>query len=78
MENERGFKGVWIPREIWLSKELTLREKVMIVEIDSLETEDNGCYASNSYFSEFFNISNISILSPQSIGRCNPLINVLI
>lgn len=61
MEKERGFKGVWIPREIWLSKELTLREKVMIVEIDSLETEDNGCYASNSYFSEFFNISNSTV-----------------
>lgn len=36
----RDFKGVWIPKEIWLSTELTLQEKVMLVEIDSLDNED--------------------------------------
>lgn len=55
---ERQFKGVWIPREIWLSEDLTIQEKVILVEIDSLETEDRGCYASNKYFSDFFKLTS--------------------
>ena len=54
---ERQFKGIWIPKEIWLAKELTIQEKVILVEIDSLETEDKGCYASNKYFSNFFQLT---------------------
>ena len=54
---ERQFKGIWIPKEIWLAKELTIQEKVVLVEIDSLETEDKGCYASNKYFSNFFQLT---------------------
>lgn len=54
---ERAFKGIWIPKEIWLSENLTLQEKVFLVEIDSLDNND-GCFASNSYFSEFFGVSN--------------------
>jgi DNA-binding MarR family transcriptional regulator len=52
----RNFKGVWIPKEIWLSKELTLQEKVFLTEIDSLDNEE-GCFAGNSHFAEFFSIS---------------------
>lgn len=54
---ERSFKGVWIPKEIWLSDNLTLQEKIFLVEIDSLDNSE-GCFASNSYFSEFFGVSN--------------------
>lgn len=54
----RAFKGVWIPKSIWLSKNLSLQEKVFIIEIDSLDDiEKGGCYASNKYFSEFFGLS---------------------
>lgn len=56
MEQERAFKGIWIPKEIWLSKDLTLQEKVFIVEIDSLDNEQ-GCFASNNYFADFFGIT---------------------
>lgn len=52
----RDFKGVWIPKEIWLDKNLTLLEKCFFVEIDSLNNKE-GCFASNKYFSEFFGIS---------------------
>ena len=55
---ERKFKGIWIPKEIWLTNELSFQEKVVLVEIDSLDDEDTGCYASNKYFAEFFNLSN--------------------
>ena len=39
---ERDFKGVWIPREIWLSTKLSMLEKIILTEIDSLASE-NGC-----------------------------------
>ena len=66
-QQKRSFKGVWIPSEIWLSKELTLQEKVFLVEIDSLDNED-GCYASNAYFAEFFQLSK---------NRCSEIIKNL-
>jgi hypothetical protein len=64
---ERDFKGVWIDKQIWLNTELTWMEKLMIVEINSLDNE-NGCYASNAYFAEFFQISN---------GRASQIISSL-
>jgi hypothetical protein len=51
----RDFKGVWIPKEIWLSNQLSLMEKVLFVEIQSLDNE-RGCYASNKYFADFFGL----------------------
>lgn len=53
---ERAFKGIWIPKEVWLDTNLTWVEKILIVEIDSLDKE-NGCFASNAYFADFFNLS---------------------
>jgi len=64
---ERAFKGIWIPKEVWLSKDLTLQEKVFLVEIDSLDNE-SGCYASNKYFAEFFGLSK---------NRCSEVIKSL-
>lgn len=55
-KQERRFEGVWIEKIIWLSKKLTLQEKVFFVEIKSLDNED-GCYATNDYFAKFFQIS---------------------
>lgn len=55
---ERNFKGIWIPKEIWLTDELSLQEKVVLVEIDSLDDEEKGCYASNKYFANFFKLTN--------------------
>ena len=56
----RDFKGVWIPKEIWLSGQLSLMEKVLFVEINSLDNE-RGCYASNRHFAEFFGVSERQI-----------------
>lgn len=53
---ERGFKGIWIPKDIWFDKVLSWSEKLMLVEIDSLDCGD-GCYASNEYFMDFFSLS---------------------
>ena len=79
MENlERQFKGIWIPREIWLSKDLTLQEKVLLVEIDSLDNE-NGCTATNQYFADFFGISKtrISILINNLIKKGYIISNIV-
>lgn len=56
MEQKRSFKGVWIPRDIWLAEDLSMQEKVLLVEIDSLDNED-GCYATNEYFGRFMGLS---------------------
>lgn len=53
MDLSRGFKGVWIPREVWLSDKLTMIEKIIFVEIDSLDSLGQGCFASNKYLAEF-------------------------
>lgn len=50
---DRDFKGVWIPKEIWLDTRLNALDKVILTEIDSLDDGENGCYASNQYLSEF-------------------------
>lgn len=57
---QRDFKGIWISREIWLSEQLSLMEKVLFVEIHSLDNE-RGCFASNQYFADFFGVSDRQI-----------------
>jgi hypothetical protein len=52
----RDFKGVWIPKEIWLSEELNLQEKCLLVEIDSLSSLGQ-CFASNDHFAKFLSLS---------------------
>lgn len=57
MSIERDFKGVWIPKEIWLDKNLNWSEKMLLVEIDSLASLEKGCFVTNEYLSDFFNLS---------------------
>ena len=56
----RDFKGIWIPREIWESRQLSIMEKVLFQEIHSLDNE-RGCYAGNKYFADFFDVSERQI-----------------
>lgn len=53
---ERGFKGIWIPKDVWFDKMLSWSEKLLLVEIDSLDCGD-GCFATNEYFMDFFSLS---------------------
>ena len=66
----RNFKGVWIPKDIWLDENLTWMEKLLLVEIDSLDAE-KGCFASNDYFAKFFQLSKsrISDLIGQLVSK---------
>ena len=49
----RDFKGIWIPKEIWLDKRLNVLDKVILMEIDSLDADESGCFASNEYLANF-------------------------
>ena len=53
----RKFQGVWIPASLWLDHSLSTNEKVMLVEISSLEDDVRGCYATNAHFAAFFGLS---------------------
>src|SRR6476469_3867874 len=56
MTNDRDFKGVLIPKDIYLNKDLTPTEKFLLVEIDSLSKNDE-CFASNEHFAQFLQVS---------------------
>ncbi|MGO0684829.1 helix-turn-helix domain-containing protein [Pseudomonas fulva] len=57
MNTQRKFQGVWIPASLWLDRSLSTNEKVMLVEISSLEDDARGCFATNARFAEFFGLS---------------------
>lgn len=63
MENEfpRDFKGIWIPKEIWLDENLNALDKVIFCEIDSLSCNENDCFASNEYLAKFCQCSESKI-----------------
>lgn len=56
MENKRKFIGIWIPAHIYLSEELSVMEKFLWAEVNSLDNE-KGCFASNAYFAKHLGIS---------------------
>jgi hypothetical protein len=53
----RDFKGLWIPREIWLRPKLSVLKKCLWAEVYSLhDRKKGGCYASDEYLMEFLGI----------------------
>ena len=50
---DRDFKGVWIPKEVWLDERLNALDKIILAEIDSLDNTDVGCFASNEHIANF-------------------------
>lgn len=58
--HNRQFNGVWIPAEIWLENGLNALEKILLVEINSLDNE-NGCTAGNDYLSGFLGVTTIRV-----------------
>lgn len=61
MNENRDFKGVWIPKEVWLDTRLNALEKVILTEIDSLDNGEKGCYASNEHLAEFCQCSKTKV-----------------
>lgn len=60
-EMERDFKGVWIPRTVWLDERLNALDKIILTEIDSLDIGERGCYASNKYIADFCQCSETKV-----------------
>ena len=60
-DNERDFKGVWIPKEVWLDTRLNALEKIILTEIDSLDSSERGCWASNKHLAEFCQCSESKV-----------------
>ena len=60
MADNREFKGVWIPKEVWLDSRLTALDKVILTEIDSLDNE-NGCSAGNEHLAKFCQCSETKV-----------------
>lgn len=51
-EAKRKWRGIWIPKEVWLDERISALEKIILFEIDSLDQE-KGCIASNEYIAKF-------------------------
>ena len=64
---QRKFNGIWIPKELWFNKTLTLIEKIFLCEIDSISIKA-VCRHNNAYFSNF---------SGLSVSRVSEIINSL-
>lgn len=59
-DEKREFRGVWFPSQIWFDERLTALEKIILIEIDSLDG-DEGCYASNEYLANFCQCSQTKV-----------------
>lgn len=57
MNRNRKFQGIWIPASLWFEESLNLTEKILLVEVNSLDHGPARCFASNNYFGKFFNLS---------------------
>ena len=70
-ELQRDFKGVWVPKEIWLAKGLNALDKILLVGIYSLDNSEKGCYASKKCLAEFCQCSEAKIT--KSISKLKKL-----
>lgn len=61
--SSRSFDGIWISANLWLSKELNLTQKVVLLEIKSLDNEF-GCRATNKKLGEVLDLkpNTVSLL----------------
>lgn len=56
-------KGLWIPAEILLNKDLSDKEKIILSMILYLSEEKSSCFASNKY------IANIVNVTPERVSK---------
>lgn len=57
----RNFKGVWIPKGLYLADGLTWTQKLILLEVDSFSANDLPCFVSNDHLSTFTKASVSSI-----------------
>lgn len=61
MDNQRDFKGIWIPAEIYVDRTICWSAKIIFVEIHSFTSRNMDCFFSNKYLAEFVGISETQV-----------------
>jgi len=57
----REFKGVWIPKKLYLNKYLTWIDKLIILEVHSFSNNGLECFVSNEHLADFSQASLSSV-----------------
>ncbi len=60
-EKDRDFKGVWIPKEIYLSRACCWVAKMIFIEIHSFTSTGKECFVSNEHLAELFDVSTTQV-----------------
>lgn len=60
-EQQREFKGIWIPKEVWLDTRLNALDKVIFAEIDSFSSTGKVCFQNNATIAEFCQCSESKV-----------------
>lgn len=62
MEQERDFKGVWIPKAVWLDKRLSALDKFILSGVASFcAVDEYDCFASNKAIADFCGCSESKV-----------------
>lgn len=68
MEQERDFKGVWIPKTVWLDKRLSALDKLILSGIASFcAVDEYDCFASNKAIADFCGCSESKVTKSISL-----------
>jgi len=58
---QRKFEGIFIPKAVWEDRNLSMNEKGLLMEINSLDATEAHCYASNAYLANFLGCSEDTV-----------------
>lgn len=61
MGEVRQFKGIWIPAHIWLNKNLSAIDKVLLADIDSFTGNGKMFYKSNATIAQELHVSESTV-----------------
>ena len=68
---ERRFTGFFIPVDIIEHSKLNWTDRIVLVEIDALNINNNGCFANNKHFCELLEVDSRTI--QRSIAKLESL-----
>lgn len=53
----RAFTGIWFPAKLWLRRDLSMNEKAVMLEVNSLDLGPDRCFANNRHFADHIGVS---------------------
>lgn len=72
------FKGIWIPKEIWVRDDLSTMEKVALASIWNLEDDQFGCDLSNQFMANYLQIEERGLQKILSVLKSKKLISIAV